>query len=62
MVNYKLLALLFVAFAIASSCRNKPQEIPITDDLVVDLDPSLFVTGTSVSIVPCTLSNGISKF
>ncbi|MDO6440323.1 YHYH protein [Cyclobacterium sp. 1_MG-2023] len=58
MVNYKLFALLFVAFAMASSCRNKPQEILITDDLVFDVDPSLFIEGTSVSIVPCTLSNG----
>ncbi|AKP51561.1 YHYH protein [Cyclobacterium amurskyense] len=58
MVNYKFFALLFAAFAIASSCSKKKQEILITDEIVVDVDASLFLEGTTVSIVPCTLSNG----
>ena len=60
MINLRLSLLIMGALTIFSSCDSEDQEQMISDDdgIVLDVDTSLFLDGTTVSTIPCTLSDG----
>lgn len=60
MINVRLGLLIIGALAIFSSCDNEEQDQLISneDGVVLDVDRSAFLEGTTISTIPCTLSDG----
>lgn len=60
-MKLKLISIFLTSFAIACSSSDDSKSSTTTNDLVVSVDPTLFLTNTdnvTVTKVPCTLSDG----